>query len=430
MRRAAQKALPWALGLWLSGVQLQEILATVGAYTTAALVLGVAWPPRPVRIWWLLLAFVAASVLAPLLGGHAPTWTGMARLADFLLIPAAAVAVSTVSREDLERIGVAAAVTLLISVALAGIQHFGLWPKREVFVSLGWTRLGFERVYEPVPGRTDRFMAGGFLLHRLKFANVTAMVCVLGTAAVMLGARRARFFLFATVVGLVALWVFPHARAASVAAVLAVAVTWISAAPRRGRAALGAGLLLVTAAGISVAVPSVRARFVTSATSEGSGERGALTTAGLNAVTQAPLTGVGLGRFRPGLYLPEDAPAQARAHRGKAHDQFVTIAAEAGIPATLLLVFALLGWLRRGILDLPQGALAVGAITLFVLLSLLHDPLFHVESSLALMLGLGAGLGLLFHAAGSPGPPGPPGSPGSPGSLGSPGPTPETGGSR
>ncbi len=400
MRRAGRRALPWAVGLWASGVQIQEGLATVGAYTTAALTLVIAWPPRPGRAWWLLLAFVAASVVAPLVGGHAPTWTALARLADFLLIPAAAVALSTIERRDLERIGVAAAVTLLISVALAGVQHFGLWPKREAFVSLGWTRAGFERVYEPVPGRTDRFMAGGFLLHRLKFANVTAVMCVLGTAAVMLGARRARFFLFATVVGLVGLWVFPHARAASVATVLAVAVTWISAARHRGRAAVGALLLLGAAAGISVAVPSVRARFITSVTSEGSGEREALTTAGFNAIAHAPLTGVGLGRFRPGLYLPDDAPAQARTHPGKAHDQFVTIAAEAGVPAALLLVFALVAWLRRGLLELPRGALAVGATTLFILLSVLHDPLFHVESSLALMLALGAGLAAMTQRKG------------------------------
>jgi O-antigen ligase len=163
---------------------------------------------------------------------------------------------------------------------------------------------------------------------------------------------------------------------------------------------VGALLLLGAAAGISVAVPSVRARFITSVTSEGSGEREALTTAGFNAIAHAPLTGVGLGRFRPGLYLPDDAPAQARTHPGKAHDQFVTIAAEAGVPAALLLVFALVAWLRRGLLELPRGALAVGATTLFILLSVLHDPLFHVESSLALMLALGAGLAAMTQRKG------------------------------
>jgi O-antigen ligase len=154
-------------------------------------------------------------------------------------------------------------------------------------------------------------------------------------------------------------------------------------------------------------VPSVRARFLASATAEGSGERAALTQSGLNAIATSPLLGVGLGRFRPGLYLPEDAPAQARSHPGKAHDQFVTIAAEAGVPAVTLLLVALLGWLGLGLRRLPEGALLVGAVALFVLLSVLHDPLFHVESSLALMLALGAGLGLVNRASGAPRPGGP-----------------------
>ena len=401
MRQLARLLLPWTLGLWLVGMQIQEGPATLGAYATGALALVVAWPVRPGRTWWLLLGFVLVSALVPLLGGKVPTGTGLARLADFLLIPAAAVAVSTLERRTLERIGLAAAVTLLLSIVAAGFQHFGLWPKREAFLAFHWTRIGFERVYEPVPGRTDRFMAGGFLLHRLKFANVTAVMCVLGTAAVVLGAKRARFFLFATIVGLLGLWIFPHARAASVATVLAVGVLWISASRRRGLAVVGAGLLGLAAIGVGAAVPSVRARFEGSVTSEGSGERAALTQAGLNAIASSPLLGVGLGRFRPGLYLPDDAPAQARTHPGKSHNQFVTIAAEAGLPAAILLVLALLGWLRRGLGQLPAGGLLVAGVTLFVLLSLLHDPLFHVESSLALMLLLGAGLGLIGRSRAS-----------------------------
>jgi O-antigen ligase len=407
LRRAARQALPWALGLWLVGVQVQEGPATLGAYGTGALALVVAWPVRPTRTWWALLAFVGASALLPLLGLHLPTGTGLARLADFLLVPAAAMAVSQLDGRALERIGVAAAVTLLLSLAAAGFQHFGVWPGREAFVALGWTRIGFERVYETVPGQVDRFMAGGLLLHRLKFANVTAVLCLFGAAAVVLRAPRWRFFLVVTVLGLLGLWVFPHARAASVAAVLAVGVTWVAAARRRGLALLGVALLLAAAVGVGAAVPSVRARFLASASAEGSGERAALTQSGLNAIAQAPLTGVGLGRFRPGLYLPEDAPAQARNHRGKSHDQFVTIAAEAGLPAAGLLLLALLGWLGLGLRRLPAGALLVGAVALFVLLSVLHDPLFHVESSLALMLALGAGMGLVTRASGEPLPGGP-----------------------
>lgn len=395
MRAFAATFLPWALGLWAVGVQVHELPATVGAWATFVLALAAAGERLRLREWVWLLAFVGLALVAPLAAGHLPTGTGVARLFDWLLVPAAAVAVAASSDRALERVGVAAAVALCVSVLLAGLQHVGAWPGPEAAAPLGRLGLGFERVYEAVPGRGDRFMAGGLLLHRLKFANVTAAACVAGAAAVAWRAGRWPLFAVATLVGLGGVAVFPHARAASAAAVGAVAVTWVAAAKDRRRAGLGALALVAGAALLVLAVPSLRLRFASSLSSQGSGERGAITTAGLSAIRSAPLTGVGLDRFRPGLFTPEDAPAQAREHRGKAHNQLVTIAAEAGVPAALLLLVALLGWLRRGLRALPGGALAAGAVALFFLLAALHDPLFHPESSLALMLLLGAGLGAL-----------------------------------
>ncbi len=52
----------------------------------------------------------------------------------------------------------------------------------ESFSSLEPLHLSFEQVYELVPGSTDRFMGGGLLLHRLRFANVTAALTVLAAA--------------------------------------------------------------------------------------------------------------------------------------------------------------------------------------------------------------------------------------------------------
>jgi hypothetical protein len=63
------------------------------------------------------------------------------------------------------------------------------------------------------------------------------------------------------------------------------------------------------------------------------------------------------------------------------------------------MLLALVSWARRGLAALPGGALAVGAVVLFVLLAVLHDPLFHPESSLSLMLLLGAGLGAAERTA-------------------------------
>jgi O-antigen ligase len=381
------------------GVQVHELPATVGAWATAVLGLVAAWPVQAWRRWGLLLGFVGVAALAPLLGGHLPTGTGVARLADWLLIPAAAFAVATASFRALERIGVAAAVALLVSVGLAALQHFGRWPDPEAFAPLARLNLGLDRVYETVPGRGDRFMAGGLLLHRLKFANVTAAVVTAGAAAFAWRVPHWRFFSGAAAAGLVGVTWFPHARAASAAVVGAVVVTWVCGARDRRRAVLGAVGLVLAVLLFVVTVPSLRARFSTSLSAEGSGERGAITAAGLEAIRRAPLTGVGLDRFRPGLFTPPDAPAQAREHRGKAHDQFVTVAAEAGVPAALLMLLALVSWARRGLAALPGGALAVGAVVLFVLLAVLHDPLFHPESSLSLMLLLGAGLGAVERTA-------------------------------
>lgn len=391
----ALRWLPFSLASWGVGVQVSELLATIGAWSTGVLALAVAWPVSLRRRWWPLVGFLAWSLVVPLAFGYPPTATGVARLADFLLLGAAAVAVARLEVRWLERIGLAVALTLVISSAVAGLQHVGFWPRAETVAAWPWHPVGYLRVYETVPGRDDRFMAGGLLLHRLKFANVTAVMCVLGTAAV--AARRPwwRAWGLATAVGLVGLAVFPHARAALVAGVVAVGVTWTLGSAHRGRALLGALGLGALVLLVALLVPSVRARFETSFTNEGSGERASLTEAGLNAVHSAPWTGVGPGRFRPGLFLNENAPQQAREHVGKAHDQFVTIAAECGLPAAVLLVLTLVVWVVLAFRARPSGAALMGGVVLFALLGLLHDPLFHAEVSLALVLMLGAGLGIL-----------------------------------
>ena len=58
-----------------------------------------------------------------------------------------------------------------------------------------------------------------------------------------------------------------------------------------------------------------------------------------------------------------------------------------------MLFVVLLGWLARRLPRArPEGLGALGALGFFCLLSLLHDPLFHVQASQALVLLLGVGL--------------------------------------
>lgn len=402
MRETARRLLPYALGTWLVGVQTIELLAAVGAWgTLLAAVACTEWEKDDAPFTGLVV-WLGLSLAFPLLGGHTPTADGLARLSDWVTLAGAALAVRALDAKTLVRVGLGGAAVLALSVAVAALQHLGWWPPLETFAPLGWTKLGFHRVYETVPGRSDRFMAGGLLLHRLKFANVTAALCVLGAAAAARRVPRWPLFAAATALGLAGLSVFPHARAATAAAVVAVAVTWVLAAERRGRATVGALGLGALAVAVVLATPSLRARFASSLSGEGSGERGAITRAGLRAVTQHPLTGVGPGRFRPGPFtLPWDPP-QAVEHPGKAHNQLVTLAAESGAAAALALVVLLLGWLARGWRALPHGAALVGGVALFALLGALHDPLFHAEASFALVLLLGAGLGATARP--SPGP--------------------------
>jgi O-antigen ligase len=396
LKTRAQQLLPWAFGLWAVGAQVNEVPATVGAWATALLaLLYVVFDTRVMnwRRYIVLFSFVACMLLAPMFAGHMPSGAGVARALDFLLIPGAAVAISVLSAGELVAIATAAALTLMFSTLIAGFQYFGMWPDESTFASLAWTKLSFARVYETVPGREDRFMAGGLLLHRLKYANVSAVFVVLGATAAGLRVPRWRLFALATLVGFFGVFIFPHARAASVALVCSMAVVWIASAKNKRRASIAASILLLVAVAVASSVPSVRMRFENVLSSEGSGERTSITHAGLNAVKSSPMAGVGLGRFRPGLYLGPEAPAQAREHPGKAHNQFVTIAAESGLFAVALLVMLLLMSLSRGIKNLPAGAFAVGATVLFVLLGMFHDPLFHAESSFALMLLLGIGIG-------------------------------------
>ena len=357
-----------ALATWAVGVQLNELVAAIGAYATTLLVLLVLLETRPtgadVKRWWPLALFLGWGLTVPLLGG-VPTGAGVARLCDWLLLPVAAVAVT---KANLKAVATAALVTCALSCFAAALRYFGWWPAEESFAPLQFTKIPFSRVYEQ---REDgRFMAGGLMFHRLPFANVTAFV-VIAAAAHWRHARAAAVALL----GFVSVAVFPAARAA--AAALALALTTL-VKPRWLAVVL---LALVAAAGIW---------------SRPTGERVGLLQSGLTAVAQHPLTGVGLGRFKPGEHAAPGAPEQVLEHGGKAHNQLVTLAAEGGVPTALLFAL-LLAWLARELWRTAPGparAAGLGGLLFFVLLGLLHDPLFHAVTSQALVLLLGGALGL------------------------------------
>jgi O-antigen ligase len=381
--------------MWGVGVQVNESLAAAGMIVTVVAV-WVSWlrerfiariEVERLRAWWPLGLFVGWAVAAPAVAGRLPTPTGLARIVDWLLIPFAAFAVRELPARHRKAIAVTCALIFLLSCALAALQHFGFWPSASAFERLSWTRIPFYRVYEPVSEANGRFMAGGLLFHRLKFAHVGGL-CVLAFLLLGLSARaRPRaFWLTTSAAGFLSVVAFPYARAASAALVLsaclALALTRSSARRVTTAAFVVVGLILV----VAFAYRPLRERFLVGLTPSGSGDREEILSTGLRAVEEHPIVGVGLGHFRPSYFGSVTTPKNVIENPGKAHNEFLSMAAETGVPGMVLFVF-FLAWLGRsfGARD-PFGIFGISALTFFSILSLAHDPLIHAPFSMALAL--------------------------------------------
>lgn len=375
-----------------AGVQTFEGLASVGlalAATGALLTFDRATALAFARGWWPVGAFVGWAIFVPTFANHPPNGSGVARTLDWAVLPLAAVAWGQTSPQLQRAAGKLGAAVMVLSCAAAGLQHFGAWPAEAAFEGLKWTQLPFQRVYELVPGTTDRFMGGGLLFHRLKFAHVTSLGVL---AAIVIASRsrpgtKASWFTVAAIGGL-SVWLFPYARMAAVAMTAAAGVTLVRAAERPRHAALVAVGLGVAAASIVTLTPAMRDRFNAALTAQGSGERLELLETGLRAVKDQPLWGVGPGQFRPAKFADATTPTLVIDNAGKSHFQLLSIAAETGVPGALLFLVMLGFVLKRG----WRSPLTLGAVTFFALLSLAHDPLFQAPFSMALVGILAVGV--------------------------------------
>jgi O-antigen ligase len=393
--------MPAFLLVWAVGCQTSELIATVGLVGTVLCAVVCAWrqEQRPnvalLRAWLPLWLFVAWAILGPLAAGHTPKGSGLGRLSDLCAIPFAAYAFSRLSDGWRRRVLVAAGGVMLASCICAGLQSYGIWPSQDTMHHWFKGVIRTDRVYEAVSGSPRRFMGGGLLFHRLKFAHVTGLVVLVALVLAVRAneARDRRMAFVVAAAGLISVALFPFVRAALFALVMSAALALALAYGGGRRALLAVGLILLVALGAVLVSPGLRARFQGSLTSEGSGERGALWQTGLTAVRTHPITGVGAGRFRPNLFASAETPKAVLEHPGKAHNQFLTLAAETGIVGLLLFVY-LLVWLGRSMgKGSARAAIGRSALVYFVLLSLLHDPLFHAPFSMALALVLGGALG-------------------------------------
>jgi O-antigen ligase len=402
--RGCRAWLTAALAAWAVGTLTVEALAAAGMLGATLAVLATQRAAEPgqhssgvdQRAWligfWPVGLFVAWALLAPSVAGHPPSGTEVARTAQWMAVPVAATAWARMNGRARRVVLGAAGLTFVASCAVAGLQHFGVWPPLGAFEPFRFTRIPFERVYEPVSGATERFMAGGLAFHRLRFAHVggIAVLALLVAALSTRGAARAAALVGAAV-GIVAIAVFPYARAASAALLVACVVAGALAHPRRGWA-LGVGTLLAVFLVLAgAAIAPLRERFASSITASGSGDRHLLVSAGLAVVRKHPVVGLGPGNFRALEHVPIDAPEHLRAHRGKAHNQFVSVAAETGIVGALLFCVMLAALALRMRPETPHGVFGLAMLLFFVLLSLAHDPLFHSTFYSAFILALGIG---------------------------------------
>ncbi len=309
----------WLFGsllLWAVGSFTLEGLASIGlGCCVAGTVIDLWWRRAELRpkewavAWAPLIAFASWWVLAPLFAARFPTGTGLARLGDWLALPLGIHAFGRLSSPARRWLAIAGGVAFALSCAVAGLQHFGVWPRPEWFEALAWTRYPFYRVYEEVPGSSGRFMAGGLLSHRLKFAHTGALAVLCAVAVGLRVQGRDRIAAFALAgAGTVAVWMFPFARMASAALAVALVIALTLQHPRRKRGlAIGIALLAVGAAAVLVNRP-LRDRFSSGITAQGSGERGELLATGVRAVRANPIVGIGLGQFRPAKFATPATP--------------------------------------------------------------------------------------------------------------------------
>jgi O-antigen ligase len=285
---------------------------------------------------------------------------------------------------------IAGAVTLVVSCLCAALQHYGVWPPREAFSGWEWTRVPFDRVYEPAPGTQGRFLSGGLLFHRLRFAHVTSFGALFALAVALKGRGMPRVVgAIVAAIGLVSVAVFPGARAAFVAAALACGVLLVLLAGSKRAAVLSVVGLALAGALLLVVSPALRARLLESGSLEGSGDRSGLLRGGLAAVAAHPLVGVGPGHYRAVDWAPEDVSHFAKENKGKTHNMFLTAAAELGIPGALLFAWLLLSLGRACWRAGGNARVGVAVLALWIALGMLHDPLFHAEVSLAVVLAVG-----------------------------------------
>jgi len=343
-RRAADTLLGFtAAAIPLSTTGMEAGVLGLAALSCAALV-GKWGVVRGTPLDGVLALFAGVMALSTLASGHPLEASGWVRL----WIALAYFVVFWWLRDPAHAVRLARVIVVAGAVAAAYgvLQHF---------TGADWYRTLLGRptyVYPREPG-TPGYAVVGFFRSYLTFAHVMIFPLAWALAGALAGRAAALGAALLVVLALV----FSTARGAWLAALAVAAALALVARDRRARLVLPA---CAAAAGLAFAVtPALRAEaaHMFSASGANAGRVG-IYRANLEIVHARPLLGLGFGRYRtaaPAYYAAYPA-ADRRSH---AHNNFLQMAAEAGLAglAAFGLVYATV--LRRGaetIERAPDGA--------------------------------------------------------------------------
>jgi hypothetical protein len=179
------------------------------------------------------------------------------------------------------------------------------------------------------------------------------------------------------------------ALAAAVLTVVATAVYRMRGRTTRENARIAAGLAMLLVA--ALALWSVYPHYRNDRPWRALSMRIELAKAGLKMTADHPMFGVGLGRFRP-LSREYLTGAAGIVEGENAHNQFIQIAAELGVPALLLtlylIVMSLVASFRATADGVRRWALPAGIVT-FLVTGLTGHPLLVPDAAYPLWLALG-----------------------------------------
>jgi O-antigen ligase len=362
------------LALGLHYVVLACLLAGLIQHRRFALLL-------PLQSWLILYAsFLAWAALSVGFGGHGVPRSGEATLP----LSWAALAICVLFFRDVGRTQRA---LNALAVATVVVCFFSFAQYAFDMSRVGvWLRVPAARLDVPAPGDLSHTVASGFFFNRLKLA-----FCLAATLPLLAFSWRSSA---ASKIVVCTLSIIAIALTFSRSAMVAAALGLFMGALVRRRVDWRWLAAIVVLLPFGLLAPALCARLASIFATASYADRGFIWARALEMRRAHPLFGIGFGNYPRvcgAYYDAVDATFPMRTH---AHNQWLSILVETG-PLGLALFCALwtsvvfLVWQTRKSAHFPA---AVAILTCAFVLMLVHDPLQHSATALALSAALGIAL--------------------------------------